>query len=40
MAKFRDNVAAINETLQKFVDDSFTKLRNAVDALDLLQNFC
>ena len=39
MAKFRDNVAAINETLQKFMDDSFTKLRNAEGAFDLLQKF-
>ena len=34
-----ENVAAINETLQKFMDDSFTKLRNAEGAFDLLQKF-
>ena len=39
MGKFRENVAAINETLQKFMDDSFTKLRNAEGAFDLLQKF-
>ena len=39
MGKFRENVAAINETLQKFMDDSFHKLRNAEGAFDLLQKF-
>ena len=39
MAKFRENVAAIEEMLKKFMDDSFTKLRSAEGAFDLLQKF-
>lgn len=39
MSKFRENVAAIEEMLKKFMDDSFTKLRSAEGAFDLLQKF-
>lgn len=39
MGKFRENVAAIEEMLKKFMDDSFTKLRSAEGAFDLLQKF-
>lgn len=39
MAKFRENVAAIEEMLKKFMDDSFTKLRSAEGAFELLQKF-
>ena len=39
MTKFRENVAAIEEMLKKFMDDSFTKLRSAEGAFDLLQKF-
>ena len=39
MGKFRENVAAIEEMLKKFMDESFTKLRSAEDTFNLLQKF-
>ena len=39
MGKLRENVAAIEEMLKKFMDDSFTKLRSAESAFELLLKF-
>ena len=39
MGKLRENVAAIEDMLKKFMDDSFTKLRTAESAFELLLKF-
>ena len=39
MGKLRENVTAIEEMLKKFMDDSFTKLRTAESAFELLLKF-
>ena len=39
MGKLRENVTAIEDMLKKFMDDSFTKLRTAESAFELLLKF-